>query len=66
LRQLDSQFKVPDLAELLWKALLRVESKEGYKPGDPVFIEFRRNLLRMIAELEVARSHDRADETKRA
>jgi hypothetical protein len=53
LRQGDEKPQVPDLAQLLWEALLLVESKEGYDPNDPVCVEFRHNVLRIIANLEI-------------
>ena len=64
LRQSDGQFEVPDLAELLWGALLRMQSKEGLRPDDPVFLEFKQNVLRIIADLEVLRSREPTNETK--
>jgi len=53
LRQVD-----PGLAELLWEILLHVEASERFKAEDPVFTEFRKNILRIIADLEILKSHE--------
>jgi hypothetical protein len=56
--------KVPDLVEFLWATLRDTEGREGLKADDPAFIEFRRNVLRITADLEQARSQEDAAETK--
>ena len=33
-----------------------IQAIEGFTPSDPAFIEFKSNVLRMIAELEAERS----------
>ena len=54
LRQVD-----PGLAELLWETLLHVEASERFKAEDPIFLEFRKNVLRIIADLEILKSHEK-------
>ena len=49
-------FRVPDLAELLYATLLDLEAREGFRADDPACIEFRRNVLRIIADLEMEKS----------
>jgi hypothetical protein len=49
-------FKVPDLVELLQATLLGIEASEAFKADDHVCIDFRRNVLRMIANLQVVRA----------
>jgi len=56
--------KVPDLAELLWETLLEVEARDGYGPDDPLFVEFRHNILRMIADLELLKLREDGDTAK--
>ena len=64
LRQIVDEAKVPDLVQLLWDTLLGMESKEGYDPNDPVSAEFRQNVLRLIAALEISKSEEETDESK--
>jgi hypothetical protein len=59
-----SDFKVPDLVELLWATLRDSEEREDFRADDPAFMEFRRNVLRLIADLELVRSQEDAYETK--
>jgi hypothetical protein len=49
-------FRVPDLAELLYATLLDLEAREGFRADDPACIEFRRNVLRIIADLDTEKS----------
>jgi hypothetical protein len=55
---------VPDLVELLWATLRDTEGREDFRADDPAFIEFRRNVLRIIADLEVIKSQEESYETK--
>jgi hypothetical protein len=48
-------FEVPDLVELLWATLRDTEGREDFRADDSAFIEFRRNVLRIIADLELVR-----------
>ena len=59
-----SSLKVPDLVDLLWATLLDTEACGDLKTDDPAFIEFRRNVLRIIADLELTRRQEAAGETK--
>jgi hypothetical protein len=44
-----------NLIEVLRKTLERLEEHEELNPNDPAVIELKRHLLRIIAELEIAR-----------
>ena len=63
-RQPDGTRKVPSLSDLLWKALLLVQATKELQPDDPIFLEFRHNVLRIIADLELLRSRQDPDEAK--
>ena len=47
---------VPDLIQVLRKTLQKLEESEHIRPDDRALIELRRSILRMIAELEIAKS----------
>ena len=55
---------VPDVTELMWKSLLRIEASHDFNPSDPVFIKFRSDVLRAIADLEVLKSGEDGDAEK--
>lgn len=46
-----SNFRLPDLVERVQATLADVEASEGFRADDPAGIEFRRNMLRIIADL---------------
>ena len=58
MRRTANQSKVPDLADLMLEALSRMEAKAEFSADDAVYLEFRQNVLRIIAELQVVRSLD--------
>lgn len=58
--------RVPDLTELTWQSLLSVEASRDFEPSDPVFIKFRSDVLRAIADLEILKSREDGDIAKGA
>jgi hypothetical protein len=54
------------LSDLLWEALLHVQATEDLQPDDPIFLELRHNILRVISDLELTKSRqsEGADDAK--
>jgi hypothetical protein len=59
-----SDVKVPDLVELLSATLKDIEEREDFRADEPAFVEFRRDILRIIGDLELVRSREDAYKTK--
>lgn len=50
----------PSLVEILRSTLARVEQSADLSPDDPAMVKLRRLVLRLIAELEVAKTRKAA------
>jgi hypothetical protein len=50
----------PSLVEILRSTLARVEQSADLSPADPSVVQLRRWVLRLIAELEVAKTRKAA------
>jgi hypothetical protein len=50
----------PGLVDILRSTLARVEQSADLSPDDPAFVKLRNSVLRLIAELEVAKTRKAA------